>query len=264
MSVMPVSVSCDSHDLCGFPQSLFKFACESFLLEPSPAVIFPHCGSQHGGLGIVGKASGFDGGVNVFEVLKFLHPAPKFGARGQLGLGSLFCKVCLVGGIGELGHEEEDGENEDVVDPQREVEPQLAPWPVFEFVLKFFDGLLPRRGNGRRSNHKSKVSPFSGPCVVGVWVPWLCREGCMWCGFIRVRFFSGVVFVVLIVLWMGGVAEGNGNGFRGVDVHRGDVAVSGHDFVELFRVSVPRWDGNCRVIGEGPDGGFPKALVDDA
>ena len=65
--------------------------------------------------------------------------------------------------------------------------------------------------------------------------------------------------------WMVGVCGCSKwvEGFRGVDVHSCDVAVGGHDFVEFFGVSVPRWNGDCRIIGKCPDGSLAKAFVDD-
>ena len=143
VDVVPVFVSCDSDHLCRFPQGLFEFAGELFMVEPPSAVVFPQSGPQHGSLCIVGQAPGFDGGVNVFEVVEFFHPAPKPWAGCHLGLSFLLGQVGPVGGLGELGHKEEDWENEDVVDSHGEMEPQLTPWPVFEFLLKFFDGFVP-------------------------------------------------------------------------------------------------------------------------
>ena len=69
--------------------------------------------------------------------------------------------------MGELRHEKEGGKYEDVVNPECKVEAELAPWPFSKFFIVFFDGLLPRRSDGRWSDHKSQVSAFRGPGVVG-------------------------------------------------------------------------------------------------
>ena len=45
---------------------------------------------------------------------------------------------------------------------------------------------------------------------------------------------AGGVVAVGVVVWGGRVAESDGNGFRGVDVHGCNVAIGGHNFVEFF------------------------------
>ena len=199
MDVVPVFVPCDSDHLCRFPQGPFKFAGELFVVEPPSVVVFPQSGPQHGSLCIVGQAPGFDGGVNVFEVVEFFHPAPKPWAGCHLGLSFLFGQVGSVGGLCELCHEKEDGEDEDIVYSNGEMEPQLTPWPVLEFLLEFFDWFIPRGGDGRRSDHKPQVPSFSGPCVVGVWVSWLCGKCSVWSGLTRVYLRRAVVIVALVV-----------------------------------------------------------------
>ena len=106
MCIVPSLVLCHSDYLVGGPQCLFEFLFEPPVVEASVEVIFPHGSPQHRGLCVVVEGPGFHLGVEVFEVVEFLHPAPKSGARCQSGLGLLFRTVGFFCGVGELCHEE--------------------------------------------------------------------------------------------------------------------------------------------------------------
>ena len=101
--VVPFGVSCRSGDLHRFPPGFCQFLLKTAVMQAPMVVILPDGRAHHGGLSVVRQSPCFHLRVQVFQVLKFFHPAPVSWSGCQFSLCFFFrlkgfcCRVAKLG-----------------------------------------------------------------------------------------------------------------------------------------------------------------------
>ena len=115
VGVVPFGVAGFSTEMLRGGSVVLAFFVELLPINPSVGVVLPLGHTHHGRRRRPCEGLEFGVGLKVFNVLQVFHLAPGRRTRGQRCDGLLFRQKGFFGGGEELGHKEESGEDEDVV-----------------------------------------------------------------------------------------------------------------------------------------------------
>ena len=96
---------------------LFQFPSHAFPFDPSFLGVLPFGGSSHGGPSVGAEGSRFCRSAQIAKAMEVVGFTPPASAGQNFTGGFLFRQEGGRGWVLKLGHEQEGGQREDVVDP---------------------------------------------------------------------------------------------------------------------------------------------------